>query len=297
VLCAWSISPGPAAGQEEDDAGVVQRDLEYRAARQAYDAALDHLTAEYNAYTRILDQVRAARNSGDDDARKAALARAYARSQEIQRLERRAQEEREDLDARREALLVALDARLEDVQAQLAASDVIPFDERRRLEATLAGLASQYLELEEEGSNVLTPRNVLYPSVVYDPRDTPTEILYKIEFAESKLDQARAQVEELDGQIQRSESLLRAQRSRRDFMGQLNRFGDTQVPLGQPGQRPERGQQAIADTAGITLEGLPLEQQLETLLTFREQMNRVVQVLEERVQDLRARLPRTDDGA
>jgi hypothetical protein len=275
----------------------VQRDLEYRAARQAYDAALDHLTAEYNAYTRILDQVRAARNSGDDDARKAALARAYARSQEIQRLERRAQEEREDLDARRKALLVALDARLEDVEAELAASDVMPFEERRRLEATLAGLASQYLELEEEGSNVLTPRNVLYPSVVYDPRDTPTEILYKIEFAESKLDQARAQVEELDGQIQRSESLLRAQRSRRDFMGQLNRFGDTQVPLGQPGQRPERGQQAIADTAGITLEGLPLEQQLETLLTFREQMNRVVQVLEERVQDLRARLPRTDDGA
>lgn len=297
ALCAWSGSPGPAAGQE-DAAGVVQSELDYRAARQAYEAALDHLEAEYNAYTRILDEVRVARSSGDDDARRAALARAYARSQEIQRLERRAQEEREALDARREALLVALDARLEAVQGELAASDVLPYEERRRLEATLSGLASQYLRLEEEGSNVLTPRNVLYPNVVYDPRDTPSEILYKIEFAESKLGQARAQVEELDGQIQRLDNLLRAQRSRRDFMGELDRFGDTQVPVGQPGQRSERGQEAVADTAGITLEGLPLEQQLATLQTFREQMNRVVEVLRERVEDLRARLPRTtDDGA
>jgi hypothetical protein len=297
ALCAWSGSPGPAAGQE-DAAGVVQGELDYRAARQAYEAALDHLEAEYNAYTRILDQVREARSSGDDDARRAALARAYARSQEIQRLERRAQEEREALDARREALLVALDARLEEVQGELAASDVLPFDERRRLEATLSGLASQYLRLEEEGSNVLTPRNVLYPNVVYDPRDTPSEILYKIEFAESKLAQARAQVEELDGQIQRLDNLLRAQRSRRDFMGELDRFGDTQVPVGQPGQRSERSQEVVADTTGITLEGLPLEQQLATLQTFREQMNRVVEVLRERVEDLRARLPRTtDDGA
>lgn len=297
ALCAWSGSPGPAAGQE-DAAGVVQGELDYRAARQAYEAALDHLEAEYNAYTRILDEVRVARSSGDDDARRAALARAYARSQEIQRLERRAQEEREALDARREALLVALDARLEAVQGELAASDVLPYEERRRLESTLSGLASQYLRLEEEGSNVLTPRNVLYPNVVYDPRDTPSEILYKIEFAESKLGQARAQVEELDGQIQRLDNLLRAQRSRRDFMGELDRFGDTQVPVGQPGQRSERGQEAVADTAGITLEGLPLAQQLATLQTFREQMNRVVEVLRERVEDLRARLPRTtDDGA
>lgn len=297
ALCAWSGGPETAVGQE-DAAGVVQGELDYRAARQAYEAALDHLAAEYNAYTRILDEVRVARSSGDDDARRAALARAYARSQEIQRLELRAQEEREVLDARREALLMALDARLEEVQGELAASDVLPFDERRRLEATLSGLASQYLRLEEEGSNVLTPRNVLYPNVVYDPRDTPSEILFKIEFAESKLGQARAQVEELDGQIQRLANLLRAQRSRRDFMGQLDRFGDTQVPVGQPGQRSERGQEAVADTTGITLEGLPLEQQLATLQTFREQMNRVVEVLRERVDDLRARLPRTtDDGA
>jgi hypothetical protein len=44
----------------------------------------------------------------------------------------------------------------------------------------------------------------------------------------------------------------------------------------------------------LALEQLPLDQRLATLQTFREQMNRVVEVLEGRVDDLRARLPRTD---
>jgi hypothetical protein len=291
VLCLWGATAEPARGQDEGGE-LVQRELEYRAARQSYEAALEQLRAEYNAYTRILDEVRIAPNAGDDAARGNALARAYARSQEVQRLEIRVQESRATLDERREGLLAALDARLDEVQQRLGAPGRLTLQERQGLEAQLAGLASQYLELEEQGSNVLTPRNVLYPSIVYDPRDTPSDVLFKIDFAEGKLAQAVSQAEELDGQIQRLDNLLRAQRSRRDFLGQLNRFGDTQVPVGQPGQRTERGEGAVADTAGVALEELPLEQQLATLRTFREQMTRVIEVLEERVRDLRARQPR-----
>lgn len=296
VVClgGW-FAPAPAPAQAVADE-VVQEELEYRASRQSYEAALEQLRAEYNAYTRILDEVRAARTSGDDAAREAALARAYARSQEVQRLEVRVQELREALDAERGELLAALDRRLDDVQARLGAGTP-DLQTRRELEAQLAGLAAQYVELEEQGSNVLTPRNVLYPSIVYDPRDTPSDILFKIEFAEGKLSQAEAQAEELDGQLQRLQNLLRAQRSRRDFIGQLNRFGDTQVPVGQPGQRTERGEAAVADTVGVALEALPLEQQLSTLQTFREQMTRVIEILEERVSALRARAPRVDGAA
>lgn len=294
ALCLSAIGPEFVRGQ--DTAGnLVQHELEYRAARGSYEAALEQLRAEYNAWTRILDEVRAARNSGDDQAREASLARAYARSQEVQRIEIRVQDLRLTFDERREDLLAALDARLDQVQARLGAG-ALTFDERRDLEAQLAGLANQYVELEEQGSNVLTPRNVLYPSIVYDPRDTPNDLAFKIEFSESKLAQAEAQVEELDGQIVRLENLLRAQRSRRDFIGQLNRFGDTQVPVGQPGQRTDRGEAAVADTAGVALEELPLDQQLATIQTFREQMTRVIEVLEERVQDLRARYPRLDEA-
>lgn len=296
VVClgGW-LAPAPAPGQSFEDE-VVQEELEYRAARQSYEAALEQLRAEYNAFNRILDEVRVARISGDDGAREEALARAYGRSQEMQRLEVRVQELREALDSERGELLSALDRRLDDVQARLGEGPTT-LQERRDLEAQLAGLASQYLELEEEGSNVLTPRNVLYPTIVYDPRDTPSDILFKIDFAEGKLSQAEAQAEELDGQLQRLENLLRAQRSRRDFIGQLNRFGDTQVPVGQPGERSERGEAAVADTAGVALEELPLEQQLSTLRTFREQMTRVIEVLEERVAALRARAPRVDEDA
>lgn len=296
AVCLWGGAPAPAWGQA-GGGELVQRELDYRASRQSYEAALEQLRAEYNAYTRILDEVRAARNAGDEPAREAALALAYARSQEVQRLELRVQELRATLDQRREGLLAALDGRLDQIQGRLALGTAVSQAERRELEAQVTGLATQYLELEQEGSNVLTPRNVLYPSIVYDPRDTPSDILFKIDFAEGKLGQAEAQLEELDGQIQRLENLLRAQRSRRDFMGQLNRFGDTQVPVGQPGQRTERGEGAVADTVGLTLEELPLEQQLATVVTFREQMSRVVEVLEERVRDLRARLPRIDGAS
>jgi hypothetical protein len=268
--------------------------LDYRAARQAYEALLEQLRAENNALDRILDEVRVARSAGDDPAREAALARAYARSQEVQRLELRVGEQRGVLDARREDLLAALDARLDRVQGRLSGDRPLSMIERQELEAQVAGLAAQYVQLEDEGSNVLTPRNVLYPSVVYDPRDTPADILFKIEFAQSKLSQAQAQIDEVDGQIERLEHLLRAQRSSRDFMGELNRFGDTQVPVGQPGQRTDRTQGAVVDTAGLALDQLPLDQRLATVQTFREQMNRVVEVLEGRVDDLRARLPRTD---
>lgn len=292
VLClGGGLAPVPAPGQAVADE-LVQEELEYRAARQSYEAALQQLRAEFNAYTRILDEVTAARLSGDEPSREAALARAYARSQEVERIEVRVQELRDVLEAERGDLLAALDTRLDAVQAQLAGDPDLAT--RRSLEAQLAGLANQYVELEEQGGNVLTPRNVLYPSIVYDPRDTPADILFKIDFAEGKLSQARAQAEELDGQLQRLENLLRAQRSRRDFIGQLNRFGDTQVPVGQPGQPTERGEAVVADTAGVALEELPLEQQLSTLRTFREQMTRVIEVLEERVADLRARAQRVD---
>ena len=81
-------------------------------------------------------------------------------------------------------------------------------------------------------------------------------------------------------------------------MGQLNRFGDTEVPTGQPGQTRDRIQDLPTDTTGaLSIEDLPPEQRLEVLRLFREQVQVQIDVLEDRVRVLKERLPHTDGAA
>jgi hypothetical protein len=290
-LCAGALglaTSRPAGAQEAD--ALVESELEYRAARQSYQVALDYYQAEHNAYMRMIDQVRLARTSGDESALDQALGRSLSRSLEVQRLDVRVREQREALETARSGLLAALDAELARVQGQLEGNP--PAAIARDLLATARGLRAQYYELEEEANDVLTPRNVVLPQLNYDPRDTPEELRNKVDFAQRRADQARSELLELDRQIERVERLLRVERSRGDFLGQLSRFGDDEVPVGQPGETRDRG--AVADTAGLSLEHFPLDQQLVTLRTHREQMEVIVQILDEREQELRAHLPKTE---
>jgi hypothetical protein len=286
------MSAALTRAQESGD--VAQRELEYRAAKGAHDAALDDYNAQYNAYSQLIDQVAAARRVGDETAIDAALGRWYQRSREIRRLDLRVQEQRERLEGARGALLAALDAELEAVGAELAAGPGVAV--ASGLVARSRDLRLQYEELEEEGSHVLTPREIVLTQLQYDPRNTPAEIRLKVEYAERRIEEARGAQREVDRQIQRVETLLRVERSGTDFRGGLNRFGDDQVPVGQPAQGRD-GRSALADTTGLTLDELPLDQQLKTLRDHRTQLEVYIGVFEERVKALRTHLPRTEDGA
>jgi hypothetical protein len=288
ALCA----PTAVGTRAQEVGDVAQRELEYRAAKGAHDAALGDYNAQYNAYERIIDQVTVARNAGDDAALDAALGRWYQRSLEIGRLDLRVQEQRERLERARGALLAALDAELESVGAQLAAGPGV--SAASALVARSRDLRLQYEELEEEGSAVLTPREIVLTQLRYDPRNTPAEVRLKVDYAERRIEEAREALREVDRQIQRVSTLLRVERSGRDFRGGLNRFGDDQVPVGQPAQGRD-GQPAVADTTGLTLEELPLDQQLSTLRAHRAQLEVYIGVFEERVKALRAHLPRTQE--
>ncbi len=287
------LAPPAARGQET--AAVVQRDLEYRAARDSYQAALQNLRAQNNAFASILDTLAGARRGDDEELVRQLEGQAYGFSREIARLDRRVQEQRDSLDNARSRLLGALDDRLDRVQSMLSENPVPSV--RQDLEAEARDLRRQYLELEAEGGNVLTPRNVMYPAMQPSPRDTPADLRLKVQFAERKVEEAKAQLGEVDRQIQRLENLVRTQRSGRDFMGQLNRFGDTEVPTGPPGQARERIQDLPTDTTGaLSIEDLPPEQRLEVLRLFREQVQVQIDVLEDRVRVLKERLPHTDEA-
>ncbi|MBW3535033.1 MAG: hypothetical protein KY453_07440 [Gemmatimonadetes bacterium] len=269
-LAALASAPRPVSGQTSD--GLVERELEYRAARSDVQAAQDARSVVERRFSEALDEVSRARRSGDGGRLEAALARAQSLSLELSRADERVRTQEGELAATRDALLATLDGRRRRLEARLA--DAGP-GERFELDALIRDLANQYRQVEQAETDVLEIELVYFPSITFDPRDGPVELAAKADLLDRKAEQADSTLASIDREIERLESLLRLQRSRQSFQGNLERFGDTQVPVGAPTRRGTRDAEAgrsPTDSTGVPGLEEPLEDRIQSLRLFRFQV-------------------------
>lgn len=270
-LAAFAAAPRPAPAQTPED-GLVERELEYRAARSDVQAARDARNVVERRFSEALDEVARARRSGDGGRLEAAFARAQSLSLELSRADERVRTQERALETSRRELLATLDTRRRRLESRLATAGP---GERFELDVLVRDLAAQYRQVEEAEVDVLSMELVFFPSITFDPRDGPVELAAKADLLERKAQGHDSTLAAVDREIERLEGMLRLQRSRQAFQGNLDRFGDTQVPVGAPTRRASRDAEAgrsRADSTGVPAAEEPLDERIRSLRLFRLQV-------------------------
>jgi hypothetical protein len=268
---AWAaLATGSAAQQTQDQ--VVNRQLAYDAAKSQYQAALDAWRVVEKQWNDAVEEHEQARRAGDGERQNAALIRALDRSRELDRLERRVADQRSTLDGARAALLAALDDRMERVADQLAAARTT--GDRARFGALLRDLQNQQSQIEADRDGpAVRVQVVYYPSIQFDPRDTPETMVAKAQLLRSKAEQADSSLAQIDREIERLERQLRRSRNVQSLVSGVERFGDVQPPVGAPSRRnPPADVRARPDSAGVSRPEPTPQQRLQQLQLLRLQL-------------------------
>jgi hypothetical protein len=217
-----------------------------------------------------LVQVNRARARGDDDALEDAYRRFHEESKELMRLEDRTREAEANLVRARQALLDGLDREMMALEARLVAAT----DPRTigTIYDLLQGVTSQYRELENE-SFVPATATALFSSrsIVFDVRDGRDELQAKAEILERRAQDADSLIADFDRQIERLQGQLRLERNRSDFLGSVERFGDTQLPAIAPRPETVREEGVPATSTGIE-ENVDPETRIEELRALQDRL-------------------------
>ena len=220
--------PQGAAAQATEQA-VAQRRLELRAARSAYEAALGAFNVVDRQFSAALDEVNAARRSGDTGRLERAYALAQDRSVPHRDQENRLEEAGATLVRARQALIDVLAARLEQLVREMDAAPGA--QQRAQLNAVFADHQAELQALEAEAQETYRLEPVVLPEITFDPRDGREELLAKAELLERRAVVADTLIRYTERQIQSLTDRLRTQRQRRDFLAGAERFDDTRVPV------------------------------------------------------------------
>ncbi len=257
------------AGQTLADS-VSVREQEYRLQLSSWQTAV---RARGLAETRFGEALNQIDRATDDDARESAQRIAWGRALEMQRMDARVLEVGERLDVARERLLDALDVRLNQLQVRLAGATTP--QQRRGLDTQVEDLQNQYGELQREGASGIPAPPAYYPAMNFDPRDGRAQLEIKVGLLERKATDVAERLGEARSELERLNKLLRLQRQRSDSRATLDRFGDTEPPVGGVGNRVGLGSEIIADTTGVVVSQLPLTQQIELWESFIAQLEQL----------------------
>lgn len=266
-------------------------DGRYEAARTAYATAYDSAYGEgglEDRWDEVLAQLAGLGGSGDDRRRGNLEARAKNLSDQIHRFENDLYALKDHWCRAREGLAEAIDARLElmDNQEDSAGRSAEYVELNRRL----VGVES---EIEESfGSSCAIRTLPPFPGVRILPADGPDDILDKVRFLASKRRRHEEVLADLDRQIDR----LTRQRSRSDLLRALEdhdaneaRFGRNRPPVEDEVSGGTTQEGGIQDTAAAALPGVRIEERLENLRAFREEVATRVRDLEEKEREFMAR--------
>ncbi len=272
VVCGLGIGAAPRAARAQSTQEIVaQRELAYRAARDAYDAAVsayDVLSGQFNSALRAVDR---ARRSQDEQAIQDAMASAYERGVPLRAQDMRVHEAAKVLEAARDSLIQAITARLQELVARM---EVAPVRQRPALDTLFRDLSRRLESLEAEAAQVVSFDPVVLPEINFDPRDGEVDLRAKAELLERIAAVADTVMQDYDRQIRALTNRLRLDQQRRDFLAGARRFGDTQVPV--VPVRPTEAQDAegrpVAAADSTSTNGaLTLEQRIENLKRARAQ--------------------------
>ena len=288
VVVGPLLGAGPAVGQSLADS-VAARNQEYDAQLSAWRAAVQARGVAETQFGNALNQVDLAT---DDSGREAAQRVAWNRALEMQRLDARVSEVEARLDTARDRLIAALDAQLDRLQNQLVNATTPAA--RQRLDALVEDLQNQYAELQEEGASGIPAPPAYYPAMSWDPRDGVAGLQLRIGLLERKASEAEERIAEAQDELDRLTRRLRLQRTRSDSDANLDRFGDTQPPVGSAGNPVDLRNAIVADTTGVTLTRLPLPQQIELWQAFIAQLEQLRDDVRAQAAVFRAMISRGD---
>jgi hypothetical protein len=287
ALLAALLLPGSAPAQQTAD--YPERELEYRAARSAYEAALDAWNVREKQWSDALDAHGLARRNGDQRQQDASYTRALDLSRELDVLERRVIEQGTGLRRARSALLAAVAQRITMIERQRAAARTAA--EANQLGAVLRDLENQRDELEAETVGV-TFQPVYYESIQYDPRDDAEMLGAKAELLRSKVTQVDTMIAQIDREIGLIERQERRGRNVEALLTGVERFGDIQAP-GAPGRRPEPGDaRARPDSAGVARPPASAQQRIMELRLLKVELESARQSFLERAESFDAMIRR-----
>ena len=255
VAAALTLAAAPGVAAQTAEQIVSQRRLELRAARSAYDAALNAFNVVDRQFSAALEEVNAARRSGDTGRLERAYALAQDRSVPHRDQESRLKEAGAALVSARQALVDALAARLEQLVREMDATPSA--QQRAQLDALFADHQAELQTLEAEAEDTFRLEPVVLPEITFDPRDGREELLAKAELLERRAAVADTLIGHTERQIQSLDQRLRTERQRRDFLAGAERFDDTRVPVvtgAPPGDLAAARDSTVAGARPLSLE-------------------------------------------
>lgn len=285
LMAAIPLAPGGGAAQTVEEL-VVQRRLELRAARAAHQAARDAFNVLDREFNQALDEVNAARRSGDDQRLERAYALAQDRSVPHRAQEARLKEAAAGLLRAREALIDALAGRMEELLRSMDAA--ASGEQRNRLNALFMDHQRELVALEAEAEETFRLEPVVLPEIVFDPRDGPDELRAKAELLERRAADADSVILDTERRIRDLNRRQRIERQGRDFLAGAERFDDTRVPV--VGARPTGGQRPASDSTVAGARPQTLEERIEALDEYRLQMEAYRDELRVRARQFRLRV-------
>lgn len=286
IALAAGLAPQRPAEAQTLEQVVIQRRLEMRAARAAHQAALDAFNVLDRQFNQALDEVRAARRSGDNARLDRASALAQDRSVPRSAQEVRLREAAAALVRARDRFIDALTGRMEEL---VRAMDAAPSGEQRaRLNSLFMDHQRELEGLEAEAAEAFRLDPVVLPDIVFDPRDVPEEVLAKAELLERRAADADSVIADTDRRIQDLNRRMRIERQGRDFLAGAERFDDTRVPV--VAGRPAGGQRAESDSTVVGARPQTLEERIEALTRYRAELEAYRDELRVRARQFRLRV-------
>lgn len=280
-MCLLLLLP-PLAGAQEDPS-IQILEPEYQRAQAEYEAAFSALEALEGRLNQALEDVDEARAAGDEARTNQGYDLVLQLSGDLRLQRQRVDEKAEELRDARTLLLQALRRRVDELL-----SEVNSARDDSALAAILQDVNNRRLELlaEEEPETVLEPMR----DITISPTDLPIDIRRKAATLDYRAEQHEARLEGIDQRLEELRQDLRRSRFVSDFLSGVERYGDTQLPVGRPGTQittatdPEE-RPSGADSLAVETRPMTLEERIGRLEELRGE-------LEERIQLIRAKAER-----
>ncbi len=251
-------------------AAVVQLRLEYREALSTLEAAVAAFEVVESRFNQAIDELTAAKDSGDEDRLDRAYAAAQAAAPPIRVREARVREKNEETEEARSRLGDALEVELDRLYA---GEGTVPIEVLADLRVTIVDMENELDEMR--GSFVgFDVQPAILVQLRIDPTDGPTDIRNKADLLERRAARYTRDISEIDGRLEQLLKRQRLQRARNTALAGVRLFDDSRVPVGPPGQAgsqtPPGGGVGSTDTTEEQIRGL--EQVRERLVEVRDQI-------------------------
>lgn len=271
VLVAVGLGGVPNGALDgQASAAVVQLRLEYREALSTLEAAVAAFEVVESRFNQAIDELTAAKDSGDEGRLDRAYAAAQAAAPPIRVAEARVREKNEETEEARSRLGDALEVELDRLYA---GEGTVPIEVLADLRVTIVDMENELDEMR--GSFVgFDVQPAILVQLRIDPTDGPTDIRNKADLLERRAARYTRDISEIDGRLEQLLKRQRLQRARNTALAGVRLFDDSRVPVGPPGQTgsqtPPGSVVAAAETVEEQIRGL--EQVRERLVEVRDQI-------------------------